>query len=196
MVSISCRLHWIWVSALAAMALAGCGGGGGGGGETTPPPPPPPPPPTCQPIIDSSGTPVACTDALWAGGGDSGDAAGADGTAGDGDPLVGATIRLTDAAGRTATAVTDSQGYYRMNVTRMTAPFTLMLTTADGKPYHHGYTLATPKSRGFITINISGLTDKLCSDMAVLAGKTGAGQLTPALLAANPSAASAAILNT
>lgn len=195
MVSISCRLHWIWVSALAAMALAGCGGGGGGGGETTPPPPPPPPPPTCQPIIDSSGTPVACTDALWAGGGDSGDAAGADGTAGDGDPLVGATIRLTDAAGRTATAVTDSQGYYRMNVTRMTAPFTLMLTTADGKPYHHGYTLATPKSRGFITINISGLTDKLCSDMAVLAGKTGAGQLTPALLAANPSAASAAIRN-
>jgi hypothetical protein len=136
---------------------------------------------------------VACTDALWAGGGDSGDAAGADGTAGDGDPLVGATIRLTDAAGRTATAVTDSQGYYRMNVTRMTAPFTLMLTTADGKPYHHGYTLATPKARGFITINISGLTDKLCSDMAVLAGKSGAGELTPGLLAANPSAASSAI---
>ena len=80
---------------------------------------------------------------------DLGDAAGADGTAGDGDPLVGATIRLTDATGRTTTAVTDSQGYYRMNVTRMTAPFTLMLTTADGKPYHHGYTLATPKARGW-----------------------------------------------
>lgn len=195
MVSIAQRLQWIWVSTLAAVALAGCGGDGGGGTTPPPPDPPPPPPVACEPIIDSSGTPVPCSDALWVGGGDGAGAAGADGTAGDGEPLVGATIRLTDATGRTATAVTNALGYYRMNVTGMTAPFTLMLTTADGKPYHHGYTLATPKARGFITINISGLTDKLCSDMAVLAGKSGAGELTPALLAANPSAASAAIRN-
>ena len=53
---------------------------------------------------------------------------GADGTAGDGAAIVGVTVLVTDATGKTVTAVTDSNGYYRVKVTNFTPPFVAQLT--------------------------------------------------------------------
>ena len=169
---------------LSAVLLASCGSGGGGGDT--------PPPVACAPIVDSAGNSLSCDDAFWTasappgggGGGADGDAAGADGTAGDGRAIVGATVTLTDAAGQTRTAVTDAQGYYRINITRLTPPFVLKLVTADGEERHHSFSTQAIKKRGFITINITGLTDKLASDLARLAGQSGAKDLTPAMVTA------------
>ena len=171
---------------LTAALLASCGGGGGGGGGD---------PVACAPIIDSAGNSLACDDPFWGGGGggSDGDSAGADGTAGDGAAIVGATVRLVDATGRTASATTDAQGYYRVNITRFTPPFVLTLTTADGEQRHHSFSTQAPRKRAFITINITGLTDKLASDVAVAAGQSGARQLTPAMVAANPNAVTTAL---
>jgi hypothetical protein len=167
---------------LAAVMLGSCGGGGGG--ET------PPPPPACAPIPDSAGGSVACDDPFWgtapgggAGGAD-GDAAGADGTAGDGRAIANATVTLTDAGGQSRSATTDAQGYYRINITRFNPPFVLKLVTADGEQRHHAFSTQAVRRRGFITINITGLTDKMASDLAILGGQTGARNLTPAIVAA------------
>jgi hypothetical protein len=106
---------------------------------------------------------------------------------------VGATVRLVDATGRTVSATTDAQGYYRLNITRFTPPYVLTLTTADGEERHHSFSTQAPRKRGFITINLTGLTDKLASDVAIAGGQARASQLTPAIVAANPSAITAAL---
>lgn len=175
------------IALLAALLLGSCGGGGGGGDTT--------PPVTCTPVIDSAGNSIPCDDPFWGGGGggSDGDAAGADGTAGDGAAIVGAQVRLVDATGRTGTATTDAQGYYRINITRFTPPYVLTLTMPDGEERHHSFSTQAPRRRAFITINITGLTDKLASDVAVAAGQSGARLLTPAMVTANPNAITAAL---
>jgi hypothetical protein len=168
---------------LSAVLLGSCGSGGGDDSA-----PPPPPPVACAPIPDSAGNSVPCEDAFWGlapgggSGGSDGDAAGADGTAGDGRAIPGATITLVDATGQTRSAVTDAQGYYRINITRLTPPFVLKLVTADGEERHHAFSTQPVRKRGFITINLTGLTDKLASDLARLAGLAGAKDLTPAIV--------------
>ncbi|WP_284617296.1 carboxypeptidase-like regulatory domain-containing protein [Aquabacterium humicola] len=170
---------------LVAVMLGSCGGGGGGDA-----PPPPPPPPACAPIPDSTGGSLACDDPFWGTapgggpGGADGDSAGADGTAGDGRAIPNAAVTLTDAGGQTRSATTDAQGYYRINITRFTPPFVLKLVTADGEERHHAFSTQAVKKRGFITINITGLTDKLASDLAIAGGQSGARNLTPAIVTA------------
>jgi hypothetical protein len=171
---------------LSAAMLGACGSGGGGGDDV-------PPPVACTPVPDSAGGSIPCEDPFWAlapggGGGADGDSAGADGTAGDGQAIAGATITLVDATGQTRSAVTDAQGYYRINITRLTPPFVLKLVTADGEERHHSFSTQAIRRRGFITINITGLTDKLASDLARLAGQTGAKDLTPAIVTAQTAA--------
>ncbi|NRF70170.1 hypothetical protein HLB44_24490 [Aquincola sp. S2] len=171
------------VLSLALVMLGSCGGGGGGDA-----------PAACAPIADSAGGSIACDDPFWgtapgggAGGAD-GDAAGADGTAGDGRAIAGATITLVDAGGQSRSAVSDAQGYYRVNITRFAPPFVVKLVTADGEERHHAFSTQAVKKRGFITINITGLTDKLASDVAIAGGKPGAKDLTPAIVAAQAAA--------
>jgi hypothetical protein len=179
---------------LSAVLLGSCGSGGDDA-------PPPPPPVVCAPIPDSAGNSIPCEDQFWASlpgggaGGADGDAAGADGTAGDGKAISGATVTLVDATGQTRSAVTDAQGYYRINITRLTPPFVLKLVTAEGEERHHSFSNQPVKKRGFITINITGLTDKLASDLARLAGLTGAKDLTPAIVAAQAAAIQGLINN-
>lgn len=169
---------------LSAVLLGSCGSGGDEA----------PPPPACAPIADSAGNSLACDDPFWGSapaggpGGADGDAGGADGTAGDGRAIPGATVTLVDATGQTRSAVTDAQGYYRLNVTRLTPPFVLKLVTADGEERHHSFSTQAVRKRGFITINLTGLTDKLASDLARLAGLAGAKDLTPAIVAAQSGA--------
>lgn len=171
---------WLAAAAVVLMA-AGCGGGGGGettttttpGGGTT--------------ITDSFGQPVAAGDA-GIGDGDS----GADGTAGEGAPIVGGTIVITDATGKTVSATTNAQGYYRAKVTGFSPPFVAKVTTSSGKVFHSLSVKAIVRN-GFVTINLSGLTEKIAFDVARAGGASRASQLTPAIVAANQAAIATAL---
>lgn len=168
---------WL-AAAFAALMLLGCGGGGsgdGGGGGGVP-----------VVILDSFGQAVSSGDGIGAG--DS----GADGTAGEGKPIVGGRVQVTDSLGKTVSATTDAQGYYRVKVTGFNPPFVAKVTKSDGNALH-SLSVTALKVNGFITLNLSGLTDKVASDVAVKAGKKGAADLTPQIIAANPSAISQAV---
>ena len=140
-------------------------------------------------MIDSFGRSVPEYDF---GGGDGG-AAGADGSAGDGKPIANASVTLKDNAGNTATTTTDSQGYYRVKVKGFTPPFIASVVRPD-KTVWYSPSIAPVKTRGFVTINITGLTDKVASDVSLASGITtgGAAFLTPPVIAANLSALQAA----
>lgn len=163
--------------ALSAL-LAGCGSGGGGGGEL-------------PLMVDSLGRTVAEADF---GGGDPA-AAGADGTALDeqGQPIANAQVSLADNAGTTRPATTDASGYYRVVIKGMTPPFLVKLKRGDGSEWYSPSN-AVLKTRGFVTINVSGLTDKVAGYVADAVGTGGgaAAAVTPALLASNGAALAAA----
>jgi len=133
-------------------------------------------------IVDSFGQIVAGgSDGV--GGGD----AGADGTAGDGAPIVGATVVVTDAAGNHVSAVTDTTGHYRVKVTGFTPPFVATVTKADGSVFH-SLSVTPLKTNGYVTMNITGLTDKISSDVARAGGQSGAAGLTPQIVAQHTNA--------
>ncbi len=162
-----------WLAGFAAtFALLGCGGGGG---DATPV--------AATSILDSFGLVVAAGGTDGVGVGDS----GADGTAGDGAGIVGGLVVVTDAGGKTVSAATDAQGYYRVKVTGFTPPLVAKLTKADGKTFF-SFNTRQLKVNGFTTLNITGLTDKLASDVARAAGKMKAADLTPQIVAANGAA--------
>ncbi|HSV55395.1 MAG TPA: hypothetical protein VLJ57_24945 [Burkholderiaceae bacterium] len=164
----------LFVFAFLVSLVAACGGGGSdgsaAGGSAT--------------VLDSFGRVVPPGDASGVGG--DGDAAGADGTAGDGAPIVGGAVVITDAGGKTANATTDSSGYYRANVTGFTPPFVVRVTRTDGT-VRRAPSVTPLKKGGFITINISGITDKIASDVAIAGGLSGSSQLTPAVVSAHAS---------
>lgn len=151
-----------FAAALVAV-LAACGGGDGGSASSG--------------FTDSFGRPVSA-DAGFAPGD-----AGIDGTAAEGAPIVGGTVTVTDMGGKSATATTDAQGYYRVEVTGFTAPFLVRVTTSSGRVYH-SVNVRPAAADAFLTVNISGLTDKVASDLARAAGLSGASQLTPQAIAA------------
>ena len=160
---------------ISTFVLFGCGGGGG---DTAPAPS------AAAPILDSFGSVVS----VGFGEGDS----GGDGTAGDGAAIPNRPVLLTDASGKTATATTSLQGYYRLNLSGFTPPFVVKVTKADGST-RTSLSTAALKRNGFITINITGLTEKIASDVAIAGGKKGAADLTPAIVSANAGAIQTAI---
>ncbi len=122
------------------------------------------------------------------GGGGSGDGGGDDGSAGDGAPIANAPVVLTDNAGHTATTTTDAKGYYRINLTGFTPPFIVKVTRPDGTVWYSGSNQA-PTKRGFVTMNLTGLTDKTVGYVADAANVSGgAEKVTPLVLASNPTA--------
>jgi hypothetical protein len=166
-----------------AILLASCGGGGGGTSTTTPAPSSTP----SSPFLDSFGVDVS---SAGFGEGD----AGADGSAGDGAPIVGGTVNLTDVNGKTANATTNSNGYYRIKVTGFTPPFVLYVNEPGGKT-RYSLNVKPLKTKGFVTVNLSGLTDKVASDVAIAGGKTGAVQLTPQIVSANSGVIATSVQN-
>lgn len=169
------RPLYAWVGALAVvLALAGCGGGGGGTDTASPGNS------TAPTILDSFGLVVAAGGADGVGSGDS----GTDGTAGEGAPLVGRAVVITDTTGKSVTATTDAQGYYRAKVTGFVPPLVAKVTRADGSTFH-SLNVKPLKVNGFVTLNLTGLTDKVASDVARAGGKTRASELTPQIVAAN-----------
>ena len=117
-------------------------------------------------------------------GGDGGSADGGasgDGSAADGAPIVGGLVRVFDLHGRSTSATTDAQGYYRVRLTGMTPPLLVSVTRPDGK-VRRSISLQPLRTNGYIFIAVTGLTDKLVSDVAASAGFTSPAALTPALL--------------
>src|SRR5688500_1449267 len=90
-------------AALASMLVAGCGGSDGGGTAPTP---------EQVVILDSVGRDVNANGGDGSSGVGTGDS-GADGTAGEGAGIVGAKVEVTDVNGKTVSATTDAEGYYR-----------------------------------------------------------------------------------
>ena len=177
---------------LSTLLLAACGGGGGSSSPSVGTnPSSPATPEQLALMVDSLGRAVPEIDF---GGGDSG-ASGADGSAGDGKPIPNAKVTLLDNAGHTATATTDALGYYRVSVKGFTPPFIAKVVRADGSAWYSP-SITPVKVRGFVTVNLTGLTDKLASDVATAAGVSGgAAQLTATTLAANTAALQTAKTN-
>jgi hypothetical protein len=155
-----------------AVLLAACGGAGSSGtgtGTGT----------NGVTIVDSFGRTVFSGSSGQSSDGFGAGDSGADGSAGDGLPIVGGSLILTDATGVTTTPViTDAKGYFRVKVTGLTPPFVAKVTRPDGI-VRYSLNVTPVKNNGFITINISGLTTKIAADVAAAAGTTLA-NLTPA----------------
>ena len=160
----------------AALVAASCGGGGGG---TTA---------TANSVVvattDSFGNTIG-TDPLagfgidgGSGGGFGAGDSGGDGTGGEGPPLVGAAVLVTDSAGKTATAITNADGYYRVKITGMKEPLVVRMVGQNGKVYTS--MRADAIKTGFNTINVTSFTDKIASNLAIAAGKQSAAELLPA----------------
>lgn len=114
------------------------------------------------------------------GGAADGDASG-DGTAADGAPIVGATVRIVDINGRQANAVTDSRGYWRTKLRGMIPPLLVTVTRPDGR-VRRSVSLKPLRANTYVFIAVTGLTDKLVSDLALAAGFTNPGALTPTMV--------------
>lgn len=160
-----------------AVLLAGCGGGGGGGE-----PAPLPPDTSLTLMVDSLGRAVPEADF------GKGDplAAGADGVAFDEGPLANAQVSLVDNRGSTRTATTDASGYYRVDIKDLQLPFVLRVKRPDGPEWFSAGTQSAV-TRGFVRININGLTSKLLNYVSdALNIRFGADfDVTPAVLAPN-----------
>lgn len=177
--------------AFAAM-LAACGGGadsttdtGGGGGTPT----------TCTTnFTDSFGNQVTCaTMKTLAGaefvGGDSGSGdAGADGTGADGAAIANATIRITDANGKVVTTTTDATGYFRVNIGGLKQPLVAAVQRSNNAWRSAMVEVIQPGRSQFYTLNLTGLTDLVLTELASASGVSGGSNaVTPAVLTANSS---------
>lgn len=117
-------------------------------------------------------------------GGDGGAADGGangDGSAADGAPIVGGAVRVTDTTGRIATATTDTQGYFRVKLTGMVPPLVVRVTRPDGV-LRHSVSTQPLRINGYIFIAVTGLTDKITSDLANAAGFSSPAAVTPSML--------------
>jgi streptogramin lyase len=155
-----------------AMALvAGCGGGGGGE--------PAAPDPGLPLMVDGFGRQVPEADF---GRGDP-FAAGAEGIAYDAGPIANAPVTLADNGGSTRTATTDATGYYRIDIKDLRLPFLVKVRRADGSEWYSAGA-SSAVTRGFVPININGLTDKVIGYVADAQslGAGAASSVTPASL--------------
>jgi len=110
-------------------------------------------------MTDSHGQPV-----VESTGGDA-TAAGLDGDAGDGAPIVNALVTLVDKTGRIATTKTNATGYYRVSISGMTPPFVVSVNRSDNTTTWQSIHPGPVKLRGFITANMTALTDKIVTDV-------------------------------
>ena len=109
-------------------------------------------------------------------------ASGVDGTASEEVALANATVKIIDNAGHSVLAKTDAQGYYRARVDGFIPPLIANVARSDGQ-LRFSVSITPPKVRGFTPVNITSLTDKLVSDLAVTAGYNSPAQLSAATVA-------------
>jgi hypothetical protein len=117
-----------------------------------------------------------------AGGGDGAGDGGGDGSAGDGAPIANATLKFVDVNGKEVTTTTNANGYYRINLRGLKAPL-VATVVRNSKPWKSMLVndiVRAPANRNFYTINLTGLTDVVASEVAKKAGLAGPDALTPA----------------
>ena len=124
-------------------------------------------------------------DSFGGDGGSSDGGASGDGTAGDGAPIVGGLVKVRDRFGHETTATTDSIGYFRVKLTGFTPPLLVSVTRRDGV-VRRSVSIQPLKTNGYIFIAVTGLTDKIASDVARALGFAGAAGLTPQMVQDNP----------
>ena len=189
------RVAFLFGTGLLVSVLMSCGGGGGGG---SPVQPTPTPVVTCAPFIDGFGQSVTCAEmnALpgselaylerGGGGADSGDGdSGGDGDGGDGAPIANTQIKFIDINGKSVITTTNSSGYFRINLRGLQAPL-VATVLRDSKPWKSMLVqdiVRAPANRNFYTINLTGLTDLVASEVAKKEGLNGTEALTPAAVA-------------
>ena len=192
-----------WVAGVAMVTLltacgggsdtASNGGGGGGGGGGTPT--------GCTKTFeDSFGNTVSCLEmralpgADFAGGDAGAGDAGADGTGADGAPIVNATIRITDADGKVVTTTTNATGYFRVNIGGLKQPLVAAVQRSGNAWRSAMVEVIQPGRSKFYTLNLTGLTDLVLSELATASGVSGGSDaVTPSVLAANSSRLASAI---
>lgn len=173
---------------LCTWLLVSCGGGGATGT--------PAPVAQCAPFSDSFGNAVTCSEmnALAgatlpyldiSGGSDGAGDGGADGAAGDGAPIANATLKFTDVNGKEVTTTTNATGYYRISLRGLKAPLVATVVRND-KPWKSMLVndiVRAPANRAFYTINLTGLTDVVVSEVAKKDGLASTDAITPAAIA-------------
>jgi hypothetical protein len=182
------------ITTLLTTVLVACGGDGAAGPVAVAPSVPPST--TCAPFSDSFDRSVTCeqmralagaSEPYVDSGGDASSGAGdagADGTAADGAAIANMDIRFEDITGRKITTRTDANGYYRINLRGMKAPLVVSVLR-DGNPWKSMLVediVRAPANRRFYTINLTGLTDVVASQVAKKEGLSGADALTPAVV--------------
>jgi hypothetical protein len=157
------------------LILSACGGGGTTGSAT-------------PHLFDSFGRDVFGSRGFGRG------SSGADGSAGDGAPIANAPVVITGLTGSPVTTTTDAQGYYQADVTGLTAPLSVTVTKPDGTGLRYSFSIAALQPDKFVTINITGLTTQIVSDVASALGLTaGPSVVTPALLNSQPALVGATV---
>lgn len=121
------------------------------------------------------------TDSFGGDGGAADGGAAGDGTAADGAPIVGGLVRVVDVNGRLASATTDAQGYFRVKLTGMQPPLLVSVMRSDGR-VRRSLSLQPLRPNSYLFIAVTGLTDKIVSDLAQAAGFPSAAALTPQLI--------------
>ncbi len=176
---------------LCAWLLASCGGGGGGGATGGSPAPVA----QCAPFSDSFGIAVSCAEMnalagaslpfLEGSGGDGAGDGGADGGAGDGAPIANTDLKFTDINGKTVTTKTDANGYYRISLRGLKAPLvaTVLRNNKPWKSMLVADIVRAPANRKFYTINLTGLTDYVVSEVAKKEGLSSPDAITPQAVA-------------
>lgn len=179
--------------------LVACGGGGNDAATDTPEPNPIPINLTaCAPFKDSFGRSVTCEEmrllpgAIWGfvdPGGNPGTGAGdaaADGTVADGGPRANTLLEFKDQRSRIVRATTDANGYFRISLRGLTPPLTASVLT----PWPLWQSMLVtplvraPANRQFYTLNLTGLTHVLATEVAKNAGLSTVASLAPAQVAA------------
>jgi hypothetical protein len=163
----------LFVTLLSVMLVA-CGGGGGGSSTTGTP--------TLQPMVDMFSNTMSSNF-------DNGaiNASGANGIAAFGLPIPNAPVTIIDNANHTVSTTTDVNGLYHARIDGFVPPLIAAVTKADATKWY-SISMATPVVRGFVNINLTGLTDKIASDVAISLGKSSSWDLTPALIAGKTAA--------
>jgi hypothetical protein len=180
-----------WAAGMAlAATLAACGGGSDTADATG----------CTKTFVDSFGNTVTCDEMRtlpgtdFAGGDAGAGDAGADGTGADGAPIANATIRITDADGKVITTTTNGEGYFRVNIGGMKQPLVASVQRSGNAWRSAMVEVIEPGRSQFYTLNLTGLTDLVLSELAKTAGVPGgADGVTPSVLSANSSRLGAAI---
>jgi hypothetical protein len=92
--------------------------------------------------------------------------------------------KVRDRFGHVTSATTDSVGYFRVKLTGFVPPLLVSVTRRDGV-VRRSVSLQPLKTDGYVFIAVTGLTDKIASDLGRALGFAGAGGLTPQLVQDN-----------